>query len=377
MKSKQTLFRAAALIAAAMLVLTACGAPATTAAPAATEAPAQMTKITLQLQWVAQSQFAGYFAALDKGYYKDEGLDVTIKEGAVDIVPQQVLASGQAEFALAWVPKALVSREEGAKIVNIGQVFQRSGTLEVSWKDSGITKPEDWAGKKVGTWGFGNEFELYAAMTQAGLDPQKDVTIVQQPFDMSLLLNKEIDAAEAMTYNEYAQVLEAVNPETGELYQPEDLVVINFNDVGTAMLQDSVWAREDWLAEPANQEIAVKFLRATFKGWIFCRDNFDECVDIVLAHGTTLGKGHQTWQLNEINKLIWPSPAGIGVMDKALWDQTVSVATSQSVIKAAPDAGAYRDDLAKQAADSLKNGGVDVTGANYTPKQVEVTEGGN
>ena len=126
MKSKQTLFRAAALIAAAMLVLTACGAPATTAAPAATEAPAQMTKITLQLQWVAQSQFAGYFAALDKGYYKDEGLDVTIKEGAVDIVPQQVLASGQAEFALAWVPKALVSREEGAKIV-----FQRSGTLEV------------------------------------------------------------------------------------------------------------------------------------------------------------------------------------------------------------------------------------------------------
>jgi len=279
---------------------------------------------------------------------------------------------------VSWVPKALVSREEGAKIVNIAQVFQRSGTLEVSWKDSGITKPEDWRGKKVGTWGFGNEFELYAAMTAAGIDPANpsDVTVVQQPFDMSLLLNREIDAAEAMTYNEYAQVLEATNPETNELYQPEDLNVIDFNDVGTAMLQDALWAREDWLADPANQEIAQKFLEATFRGWIFCRDNFEECVEIVLKNGPTLGRGHMTWQLNEINKLIWPSPGGIGIMDKALWDQTVEVSTSQNVLKAAPDAGAYRTDLAQKVVDALKAEGLDVTGASYTPKEVEVTPGG-
>ncbi len=351
-------------------------APAPTQAPAATEPPAAMTPIKLQLQWVVQSQFAGYFAAVDKGFYKDEGLDVTILQGAVDIVPQQVLASGQADFAVSWVPKALVSREEGAKIVNIGQVFQRSGTLEVSWKDSNINKPEDWKGKKVGTWGFGNEFELTAAMVQAGLDPQKDVTVIQQPFDMSLLLNREVDAAEAMTYNEYAQVLEQVNPATGELYQPEDLTVINFNDVGTAMLQDALWAREDWLSDPANQEIAVKFLRATFKGWAFCRDSFDACVDIVLKNGPTLGRGHMAWQLNEINKLIWPSPNGLGVMDKALWDQTIEVATGQKVLKAAPDAGAYRTDLAEKAAKDLEAAGVDVKGAGYTPKTVEVTKGG-
>lgn len=363
----------------AALIVAACGSPAATQAPA-TAKPAEMTKITLQLQWVTQSQFAGYYAAVDQGFYKEVGLDVTIKEGAVDIVPQQVLASGQAEFAVSWVPKALVSREEGAKIVNIGQVFQRSGTLEVSWKDSGITSPADWKGKKVGTWGFGNEFELYAAMVQAGIDPANpaDVTIIQQPFDMSLLLNREVDAAEAMTYNEYAQVLETKNPATGALYQPEDLNVINFNEVGTAMLQDAVWAREDWLQDAANQDIAVRFLQATFKGWIFCRDSFDACVDIVLKNGPTLGKGHMTWQLNEINKLIWPSPAdGIGVMDKALWDQTVSVATSQKVLKGAPDAAAYRDDLAKKAAAALKAAGLDVTGAGYTPKTVEITEGGN
>jgi len=392
MQSKlHTWIRAAALLTVVTLVITACGgaateapaptsAPAATQAPAATEppAPAEPVKVTLQLQWVTQSQFAGYYAAVDKGFYAEEGLDVTIKEGAVDIVPQQVLASGQAEFAVSWVPKALVSREEGAKIVNIGQVFQRSGTLEVSWADSGITKPEDWRGKKVGTWGFGNEFELLAAMVQAGLDPKTDVEVIQQPFDMSLLLNREVDAAEAMTYNEYAQVLEAVNPDTGELYQPEDLVVINFNEVGTAMLQDAVWAREDWLADPANEDVAVRFLRATFKGWVFCRDNFDECVEIVLSNGPTLGRGHMTWQLNEINKLIWPSPAaGIGVMDAALWTQTVEVATSQAVLKAEPDSGAYRTDLAEKAAADLAAQGIFVVGAGYTPQEVEITEGGN
>jgi NitT/TauT family transport system substrate-binding protein len=355
-------------------------APATsapaTSAPATQAPPAEKIKIRLQLQWVVQSQFAGYFAAVDKGFYADEGLDVEILQGAVDIVPQQVLASGQSEFAIAWVPKALVSREEGANIVNIAQVFQRSGTLEVSWKDSGIAKPEDWKGKKVGTWGFGNEFELLAAIRKAGMDPEKDLEIVQQPFDMSLLINKEIDAAEAMTYNEYAQVLEQKDPATGKLYQPEDLSVINFNEVGTAMLQDAVWANADWLQDPKNQDVAVRFLRASFRGWVFCRDNFDECVDIVLKNGPTLGRGHMTWMLNEINKLIWPAPAGIGVMDKALWDQTIEVATSQGVIKAAPSEGSYRTDLAEQAVKDLEAAGQDVKGASYQPQTVEITEGG-
>src|SRR5439155_453075 len=155
-----------------------------------------LTKVRLQLQWVAQSQFAGYYAALDKGYFKDLGLDVEIKLGGPDIVPQQVVASDAAEFGIAWVPKMLASREAGADLVNIAQVFQRSGTLEVSFKDKNITKPEDWKGKKVGTWGFGNEPELYAAMRKVGIDPTKasDVNIVAQPFDMSLLLNGRVDA---------------------------------------------------------------------------------------------------------------------------------------------------------------------------------------
>jgi len=304
---------------------------------------------------------------------------VEIKQGGPDIVPQQVVASDGAEFGIAWVPKMLASREAGADLVNIAQVFQRSGTLEVSFKGKNITKPEDWKSKKVGTWGFGNEPELYAAMRKAGIDPNKasDVTIVKQPFDMSLLLNDQVDAAQAMIYNEYAQVLEQKNPKTGQLYQPEELNVIDFNAVGTAMLQDHIFVRDSWLKKSGNEDIATKFLQASFKGWVFCRDNQAECVDIVLKAGTTLGKGHMTWQLNEINALIWPSPNGIGQVDKAAWDQTASISTTYEVLKSKPSDAAYRNDLAKKAADALKSSGADVVGASYKKAKVAVTAGGN
>lgn len=352
-------------------------APADEAASAehADDAAVELTPISLQLQWVPQSQFAGYYAAAAKGFYEAEGLDVTIKPGAVEIVPQQVVATGGAEFGVAWVPKVLASVEQGADLVNIAQIFQRSGMLQVSWADSGISTPEDWAGKKVGTWGFGNEFEVFAALKMVGLDPDNpdDVEIVQQPFDMSLLLNREIDAAQAMTYNEYAQLLEATNPDTGELYQPEDFTVINYEDVGTAMLQDGIFTRGEWLAEEGNEEIAVRFLRASFKGWIYCRDNPDECVDIVLDAGTALGKGHMAWMMNEINALVWPSPEGVGVMNADAWKQTVDISLQFDVITEMPSDGSYRTDLAEQALDGLEE---DTIGADWTRADVEITPGG-
>ncbi|HZQ06964.1 MAG TPA: ABC transporter substrate-binding protein [Anaerolineae bacterium] len=352
-----------------------------TSAPAQpTSAPSgEMTKVTVQLQWVPQTQFCGYYTALDKGYWKEQGLDVTIKPGAVEIVPQQVVASGGAEFAGgSWLPKVLASIDQGANLVNIAQYFQRSGTLEVSWKDSNITKPEDFKGKKVGSWLYGNEPELFAAMRKVGIDPnnKSDVTIVQQDFTMNQILNKQIDAAQAMTYNEYAQVLEAVNPATGQLYQPSDLNVINFNDVGTGMLQDGVWVRGDWISDPKNQDTAVKFLTGLFKGWIYCRDNFDDAVATVLKYGTTLGKGHMTWQLNEVNKLIWPSPNGIGIMDQKAFDQTAQIAQQFGIIKAPPKAGVFTTEYAQKALDALKASGADVTGANFKPQTVQITKGG-
>ena len=383
--------RFAVLLLLLSLLLGAC-APAATEAPTqapqptlaseATTAPeptaaqtGELTPVRLQLQWVAQSQFAGYYAALAEGYYEEEGLDVTILEGAPEIVPQQVCANGGAEFCLAWVPKALQSRAEGADLVNISQVFQRSGTLSVSFKSKNINGVDDLRGKRVGVWDFGNEHEVFAALRAAGIDPENpdDVTIKIQPFDMTLLLTDEIDAAEAMTYNEYAQVLEQENPETGELYQPEDLNVINYNDVGTAMLQDAVWTTESWLGQAGNEDVAVRFLRASYRGWMFCRDSFDACVQHVLAAGPTLGESHMRWQLNEVNKLIWPSPAGIGMMDQALYDQTIRVALEGAVLAAEPDEGALRTDLAAQALEGLEG---DTTGESYAPVTVELNPGG-
>jgi len=356
------------LAASAMIVVAACSSSG--ASPSA----AAMTPVKLQLQWFPQAQFAGYFAALDQGFYKAEGLDVKILPGGVDIVPATVVAGGNAEFGISWVPKMLASRESGADVQVIGQVFQRSGTEQVSWKDAGITKPADWKGKKVGTWGFGNEAELYAAMRTVGIDPgnASDVTVVPQQFDMNAFLNGEIDAAQAMVYNEYAQVLEAKNPKTGKLYQPEDLNVISMESAGTAMLQDAIFASQAWLAKAGNEDIAVKFLRASFKGWQYCRDNAAACVDIVLKSDAKLPKGHQTWQLNEINNLVWPSPAGIGITDKAAYDQTVKIATDGKILTKAPTDG-YRNDLAEKA---LANLGGDTKGADFKKAQVTLTEGG-
>ena len=428
MTSRRNVRRMAGAIAALSLIAAACGddddddaaptaedtgtateAPAATTAAPATDAPAGTTAapatdapaassvpagvpaecdtpepVKLQLQWFVQAQFAGYYAALDQGYYDDMCIDLEILEGGVEIVPQTQLANGDADFALAWVPKALASREAGANIVDIAQIFQRSGTLQVSFKDAGITTPEDFAGKTIGNWGFGNEYEVFAALGQAGLDPASDVTLVAQNFDMVGLLDGSIDAAEAMTYNEYAQVLEAENPDTGELYTPEDFNVISYEEVGVGMLQDAIWADAGRLeSDPAYMDLATRFVAASIQGWVYCRDNVEECKDIVLAAGPTLGDSHQLWQMNEINKLIWPAPNGIGYIDQAAWDRTVEIAQSTpnlegaTVLTAPPTEGAFTNDVVEAAWALLADSGLDLLGEDYTPTEVTLNPGGN
>ena len=206
--------RLAALGAAMVMLVSLAVVGAAGARPDTASAPAA-TKVTLQLKWVTQAQFAGYYAAKAKGYYTAAGLDVNIKPGGPDITPEQVVASGQAEFGIDWLPSLLSSRDKGSDLVNIAQVFNRSGMTQLTWKDSGINTIAKMRGKKVGNWLFGNEFELFAALVKAGMDPTKNkgVTIVQQPFDMNLFLQRKIDSASAMTYNELAQVLESEEPE--------------------------------------------------------------------------------------------------------------------------------------------------------------------
>jgi NitT/TauT family transport system substrate-binding protein len=381
MKHSKRLIVTGAIAAVSALALAGCSSSGSD--DSTDSASGDLTPVTLQLQWFAQAQFAGYYAALDQGYYEDEGLDVTILEGGADIVPQDVLSGGDADYAISWVPKVLGSIEQGAEITDVAQIFERSATTQISMKDKNITTAADLKGKKVGSWGYGNEWELFAGMQKGGVTPD-DISLVQQAFDMNGFLAGDIDAAQAMTYNEYAQVLESENPATGKLFTPDDLNVIDWNKEGTAMLQDAIWADSAKLADDdAYAEQTVKFIKASIKGWIYAKDNPEKAAAIVTAAGSTLGESHQLWMTNEVNKLIWPSTSGgIGMIDEDAWKQTVDIAmgtkneTGATVISAEPPASAHTNEYVEKALAELKDEGVDTEGADFTPIEVTLKAGG-
>lgn len=377
-----------AAAAATAITLAACSTPSGTGGGDGDGDFEPLTSVSLQLQWLPQAQFAGYYVALDQGYFEEEGFDdVEIIPSGGDIVPQTALIDGDVDFAIAWVPKVLGDLEAtGAELTNIAQVFQKSGTLQVSWADSGIESVADFEGKRIGSWGFGNEWEIFAAMAEEGLD-STTVSITTQDFSMNALLDGDVDAAQAMTYNEWAQVLEVVNPETGELYQPEDFNVISYEDTAGAMLQDAIWADTARLADdPAYADAAVRFLKAIIKGWVFARDNPEEAATIVYDAATNaeaafpVGPTHQLWMMNEVNKLIWAG-GGFGLVDSAAWDKTVAGALAAKnqdgieLITTEPAASAYSNEYIQQALDELEADGVVVDGS-YTPIDVVLTEGG-
>ncbi|KTS10173.1 ABC transporter substrate-binding protein [Microbacterium testaceum] len=375
-------------VSVAALALSACSGGSS--APAASDADfTPLTSVKLQLQWLPQAQFAGYYVALDKGYFQEEGFDkVDVVPSGGDIVPQDALVAGDVDFAVAWVPKVLGTMEnQGVELTDIAQVFQKSGTTQVSWKDSGITSVDDFEGKRIGSWGFGNEWEIFAAMADKGLDAST-VKITTQDFSMNALLDKDVDAAQAMTYNELAQLLETVNPATGKLYTMDDINVISYQDTAGAMLQDAIWADTKRLSDdPAYADAATRFLKAVTKGWVFARDNPTEAADITYKAATApgvnafpVGPVHQLWQMNEVNKLIWTG-GDFGTIDSAAWDKTVQGALKAvnqdglNLITTEPADSAYSNEYIDKALSELKDEGVTVDG-EYTPIDVTLTEGG-
>ncbi len=372
----------------AALALSACAGGGS--APAASDADfTPLTSVKLQLQWLPQAQFAGYYVALDKGYFQEEGFDdVQVLPSGGDIVPQDALVAGDVDFAVAWVPKVLGTLEnQGVELTDIAQVFQKSGTTQVSWKGSGITSVDDFEGKRIGSWGFGNEWEIFAAMADKGLDAST-VQITTQDFSMNALLDKDVDAAQAMTYNELAQLLETVNPATGKLYTMDDINVISYEDTAGAMLQDAIWADTKRLSDdPAYADAATRFLKAVTKGWVFARDNPTEAADITYKAATApgvnafpVGPVHQLWQMNEVNKLIWTG-GDFGTIDSAAWDKTVKGALAAknqdglNLITTEPAESAHSNEYIDKALAELKDEGVTVDGT-YTPIDVTLTEGG-
>ncbi|MFD4959742.1 ABC transporter substrate-binding protein [Microbacterium sp. NPDC058389] len=379
---------AASMFTVAALALAACAGSPDSSDTGGGDDFEPITSLKLQLQWLPQAQFAGYYVAQEKGYFEEEGFDdVEIIPSGGDIVPQDALVDGDVDFAIAWVPKVLGTLEAtGVELTDIAQVFQKSGTLQVSWKGDGITSVADFEGKRIGSWGFGNEWEIFAAMAAEDLD-STTVSITTQDFSMNALLDRDVDAAQAMTYNEWAQILEVKNPDTGQLYQPEDFDVVSYEDTEGAMLQDAIWADTERLKnDPAYADAAVRFLKAITKGWIYARDNAEESASIVYDIASTaeaafpVGPVHQQWMMNEVNKLIWTG-ADFGLIDKAAWDKTVDGALSAKnqddleLITQKPADSAYSNEYIQKALDELKSEGVEVSG-EYTPIDVVLTEGG-
>jgi NitT/TauT family transport system substrate-binding protein len=291
-------------------------------------------KVTLQLKWVTQAQFAGYYVAKDKGFYKDANLDVTIKAGGPDIAPEQVIAGGGADVIVDWMPAALAAREKGVKLVNIAQPFKKSGLELTCRKETGVTKPADFKGKTLGVWFFGNEYPFLAWMAKLKIPTtggKSGVTVIKQGFNVDPLLQKQADCISTMTYNEYWQVIDAGIP-------ANQLVVFKYEDQGVATLEDGLYVIEDKLKDAAFVDKMGRFVKASMKGWAYAREHADEAVKIVLSNDETGAQTehHQAQMLQEINKLTAGSNGALVSADANRTVETLLSGGSDPVITKKP-----------------------------------------
>jgi NitT/TauT family transport system substrate-binding protein len=302
--------------------------------------------VKLQLQWVTQAQFAGYYVALDKGFYAAEDLNVTILPGGPDIAPPQVLAGGGADAMLNWMPSALAARERGLPVVNIAQPFKSSGLMLTCWKDTGIKSPADFKGKTIGVWFYGNEYPFLSWMSQEGISTEggdNGVTVLRQGFNVDPLLQRQADCISTMTYNEFGQVLDAGVSE-------DELVTFKYEDQGVATLEDGIYALEDNLKDPAFADKMVRFVRASMKGWKYAEANPGEAANIVLDNDESGAQteAHQVRMMGEIAKLTAGSN---GTLDPADYERTVATLMaggSDPVITAKPS-GAWTHAITDKA----------------------------
>ena len=283
----------------------------------------ELIPINFQSKWFPQAQFAGYFVAKDKGFYEEENLDVEIKPGGPDIAPEQVIAGGGADVITTWMAAALAARERGVPLVNIAQPFKSSGLLLTCLKETGVESPEDFAGRTLGVWFFGNEYPFYAWMAKLGLPTdgsEEGVEVLKQGFNVDPLVQQQADCISTMTYNEYGQVLDAG-------FSEDELVVFNYRDEGVGMLEDGLYVLEEDLEDPAFVDKMVRFVRASMKGWEYARENPDEAAEIVIENDETGAQTleHQRYMIGEISKLTEGSD---GTLDEADYEQTVQTLLS-------------------------------------------------
>jgi NitT/TauT family transport system substrate-binding protein len=315
------------------------GAVALAAALAAGQASAA-DALTLQLKWVTQAQFGGYYVAKDKGFYEEAGLDVTINPGGPDIAPETVIANGGADVIVDWMGGALAAREKGTMLVNIAQPFTKAGMELVCPTYTGIKSEADFKGKTLGVWFFGNEYPFYAWMNKIGMPTEggpNGVTVLKQSFDVQPLIQKQADCISVMTYNEYGQVLDAG-------FKPEDLVIFNYSAMGNDLLEDGLYVLEDKLKDPAFKDKIVRFVKASMKGWDYALANPDEAAQIVVDNGGQ-DLNHQKYMMGEVAKL---TAGGNGVLNVDAYNRTEQALLDQKIISKKPE-GAWTHEITTAA----------------------------
>ncbi len=285
--------------------------------------------VTLQLKWVTQAQFAGYYVAKDKGFYTEENLDVTIKPGGPDIAPEQVIAGGGADVIVDWMGGALAARDKGVNLVNIAQPFKKAGMELVCPKDGPVQTEADFKGKTLGVWFFGNEYPFYAWMNKLGLPTEggaDGVNVLKQSFDVQPLIQKQADCISVMTYNEYWQLIDAG-------YKPEDLIVFNYTAMGVDLLEDGLYVMQDKLSDPAFEDKMVRFVRASMKGWKYASENPKEAAEIIIENGGQ-DENHQERMMGEVAKLIDNAD---GKLIEAAYQRTADALVAQKIITKTPE----------------------------------------
>ncbi len=299
-----------------------------------------LDSLTLQVKWTTQAQFGGYYVAKDKGFYADEGLDVTIKPGGPDLAPETVIAAGGADVIVDWMSAALAAREKGVMLVNIAQPFNKAGLMLICPKYTGITTPADFKGKTIGVWFFGNELPFFAWMHKVGMPVEggpDGITVLKQGYDVQALVQKQADCIHVMTYNEFGQAMDAG-------FKPEDLTIFNYSAMGNDLLEDGLYVLEDQLKDPAFKDKIVRFVKASMKGWDYSLAHPEESAQIVVDNGGP-DLQHQIYMMGEVAKL---TAGGNGVLDEAAYERTAQAVLDQGIITKKPE-GAWTHEITDAA----------------------------
>lgn len=359
--SKSLWFRASVMSCVVGLLVSGCSSSSksssssTSAGGGSTVASGPATSVKLILGWVVQPEYAGFFAAKSLGYYKAVGLNVTIQPGGPDVNTEQLVGAGTAPFGTDTYDNVLASNDAGTDLVSLAQLTSRSALRMISLKKNHLTDPSSWKGKTIGV--FASDNPLYATFAKYGINPKKDVKLVDQGFDMSGFLSGKLDLASGYTFNEVGQVIQGGIPAS-------QLNLYDFNAGGTATLQDQIFGNGAYVK--AHPDVAAKLVAASLKGWAYCRDNPQACVDIVAKAGAAIPKKFSLWQMNEFNQLMWPTANNLGYMDPSAFQKSADILFQNKVIKKAPTISDFMEtSIYNQAVGMLS--GVDLKGASYKP----------